>query len=142
MFTPIVERKVDDKGPPALKPMPAESYKFEDLLVRATETLHQADPKRLKIQQLYSEFRYKNAQKRLLQFQFSEPIELARPKEGHGKTPSNPLQETKYLKEEHERATASVIKALKDSKFDCEYEVNQIMLNKSREIDELNERNK
>lgn len=35
-----------------------------------------------------------------------------------------------------------MIKALKDSKFDCEYEVNQIMLNKSREIDELNERNK
>ena len=46
------------------------------------------------------------------------------------------------MKEEHERATASVIKALRDSKFDCEYEVNQIMLNKSREVDSLNEKNK
>ena len=40
MFTPVVERKVDDKGPPALKPMPEGAYKFEDLLVRATENLH------------------------------------------------------------------------------------------------------
>lgn len=68
MFTPIVDRKVDDSGPPALKSMPEGAYVFEDLLVRATENLHQADPKRLKIQQLYSEFRFKNAQKRLLQF--------------------------------------------------------------------------
>lgn len=74
----------------------------------------------------------------MLQFKFTEPIELCRVKETTSKDSSRYSHQRserarydenrKYLREEHEKATAAVIKALKDSKFDCEYEVNQIML--------------
>ena len=85
----------------------------------------------------------------MLQFKFIEPIELCRVKETTSKDSSRYSHQRsdrarydenrKYLREEHEKATAAVIKALKDSKFDCEYEVNQIMLQEQRDVDRLNE---
>ena len=142
-FVPVMDRKIDESKAPALKEMPEGAYNFHDLLVRGTEKLHQADPARLRILQLQADFKYKNSQKRLLQFSFSAPIELFNGKESSSRLNTkypDYLEMTKlYLREEHEKATANVIKALRDSKFDCEYEVNQIMLQESREVDRRNE---
>ena len=77
----------------------------------------------------------------MLQFKFTEPIELFKATSSRTGTREHDrsVLDKLYLKDEHEKATASVIKALKDSRFDCEYEVNQIILNKQREVDRLNE---
>ena len=69
-------------------------------------------------------FKQQNLEKRLLQFEFTEPCELG------------------YLQKEHALALSKFIKNIEDSRFDCEYDTNAIMNERRAEIDQFNSERK
>ena len=116
--------ETDESKPPALKKIPQRESNFERRLNKMSERLHQGHMKKLKILQMCHKFKQQNLEKRLLQFEFTEPCKLD------------------YLQKEHSLALSKFIKNIEDSRFDCEYDTAAIINEKRSEIDQLNSERK
>ena len=119
-FVPNNEREVDESRPPALKQIPKRESNFERRLDKMSVKLHQGHLNKLKILQMCHRFKQQNLEKRLLQFEFTEPCKLD------------------YLQKEHSLALSKFIKNIEDSRFDCEYDTSAIINEKRADIDQLN----
>ena len=101
-FTPICDREADHTKAPDLRALPQRESNFERRLEKMAQKLHQGNQEKLLVLQMCHKYKQENLQKRLLQFEFTEPSNLT------------------YLRKEHALALDKFIRCIEDCKFDCE----------------------